>query len=297
MMMEAALGITDLLQAHTCGLNRFELRDGFSAAVECIKFAAGIGVVFLRPWGRSLMLLYLAGHTVFAVFSFYLVLRIPNVAADAFGLALMVGTVLICLGLVWLYWRGWRGVFEGGTPVVSRKWIGVGVVCATVGIAGSLMENAGTDDAVAVNPDLDARFLLKTNAWPIYRARNDGNPSGLRVGQLVVREDDGRISISAFPPRSRCVAVIDPATGTLSIEGAKFGGEVDDFASPLVGGRKLRGLSFKRADGAIRGDAAFATDQEGNLFVFVTSVTVRGKHYEGIYVSPRQQDLAWGSSR
>lgn len=297
MVMEAAFGMTSLLQAHTCGLNRFEFRDGCLAAVECIKLAAGIGVVLLRPWGRTLMLLYLAGHTVFVVFNFYLVLRIPNVKADALGWALMVGAILICLGLVLLYWRGWRRVFEGGTPVASRKWVIVGVVCATIGIAGSLMENAGVEDAVVVRADLDARFLLETNAWPIYRARTDGNPSGLRVGRLVVREDEGRILIGAFPPRSRCVAVFEPAFGTLSIEGAKFGGEVVEAAPPLVGGRKLRGLSFKRADGAIRGDAAFATDQEGNLFIFVTSLTVRGKHYEGIYVSPRQQGLAQGVSR
>ena len=290
-LLDGAARLTGLAQAHICGLNRFLLRDGMLVLVAFGWTGAGLGTVFLKNWGRALMVLCFGGQTAYVAFNFFLVLRVPNAKVDALGWILMALMVGFCVSLILLFWRGWNRLFQTGVLAASRKWMIVGAVCFAAGIVATLLEDVDPGGDVAVRSDLDARFLLEAKQWPIYRARVGGTASKQSAGQLAVREIEGRITISEFPPLSRCEAVFDPVTGTLAIQGTQFGGEPFEGAPLLVGRRKLRGLRFKRKEGAIRGDASLAMDEEGNLFIFVTSITVHGKNYEAIYVSPRREAL------
>ena len=158
-LAEGARNLADLLQAHTCGLNRFELRDGGLLAVGLVQLAAGVGSVVLKGWGRVVMLLYLCGHSAWLAFTFFVVLRLPNVGPSVLNWVLMGGIFTYCGALIVLYWRGWRRLRREGIPGVSWKWRMVGGVALAVGVAGSWMVSIVPAEDVESQAGLDGQFL------------------------------------------------------------------------------------------------------------------------------------------
>src|SRR5260221_12047516 len=96
-IMDGAVRATDLVQAHTCGLNQFELRDFFLALLACSLLVGGFGTVLLKWWGRALMLVYLLGHTAYTVINFFLVLQVPGAKPDTLGWILVSAVMIFCV--------------------------------------------------------------------------------------------------------------------------------------------------------------------------------------------------------
>ncbi len=288
-VFDGAFRLATLIQAHSCGLNRFEPNDGFLVGAACLELAAGSGTLRCKSWGRSLMLACVVGRLVFVVFQFYLVLRVGIGNVDALGWVLMGVMLGFFAGLIVLLVPGWRrlkhsGYLSSSTGGAIAMWTSL-----LIGIAFSLLQRVSFEEAAVADKDLEVQFLRevhKGRRWTLYRALTDGTSSLQSIDSLKVLERDGNLILVAFPPRSRCHAILDPARGTLSIGGHVFSGQPFEGAPQLVGHRQLNGLSFSKAYGPISGDITLAVDPGGNFFVFLDQLSVYGKSYEGIYIAP-----------
>jgi hypothetical protein len=285
-ILDGAFRLTNLLQAHTSGCNRFELYDALELLASTSYLAAGYGTMLLKNWGRFLLMICYLFRMITKAGSFYQVLRVIPQKPDVLGWALAGLLVSLPFGLILLLWLGWRKMEFSNPIILSRKWRNFAAVSLVIGVGTSLMERIDFGEEVKSHPDLDASFLRRTGRRTFYKATNGSELHGRLGWRISIREQDGKIEVYPLPPGGDCLARLDPKTGAFSLHGFVFSGEPYEAAPTMIGRKKLRGLSFSRSRGAISGKITFGEDVGRNLYMFFINFSVYGKQYDGIYFSP-----------
>lgn len=283
--------LAELVQSQTCGLNRFEFTDLFSGLWGALELSAGCGAFFLRPWGRTLMLVQLVGNALYVLGAGGLVAAMWGSQIDTFGVFAGVLIALTHAAFIWVYWFGWNRLFKAGPPSLSRRWRIAGVVTGLLAlsiIATDLLVTV-PEDEVPARSDLDVRFLTGMTRSPVFKVGVFGSRRGKDKGPLHVRKKDGRVILSPFPFGSRCHAIFDPADGTLTVGGEKFSGDNFTATPSLIGSKTIRGIEFKKDSGRISGEINIAADPDGDVYVYLNKLIVYGKTYDGFYHVPKRK--------